>query len=291
MINEEYLTTAVCPTQRWKFGRQHWRVDRDEGFRKSDFAVDIVPDSVAKRFVTEHHYSGSYPAAVERVGLFHGSHLVGVAVYSIPMNNAAIPKYTGCDPSAGLELGRFVLLDHVPYNAESWFSAASRKLLKEVRPAVKAVIAYSDPMPRVTESGRSIMPGHVGICYQAGGAAYLGRSAARTLHLTRDGLVVSPRSISKIRLQEQGAAGAEKNLVRLGATPRAFGQDPADWVASVLASDTFIRVRHPGNHTYAWSLGRTREKRKLEKSFAAAKPYPKQLDPVQHGLDLFAADA
>ena len=290
-MNTGILTTAVCPAQRWKLGRQHWRVDRDEGFRKADYAVDIIEDREARKFVVDHHYSHSYPAAVERVGFFKGRELVGVAIFSVPMNNSAIPKYAGCQADEGLELGRFCLLDEVPYCAESSFNSSAMRLLKQARPKLKAVIAYSDPMPRMTEAGESVMPGHVGCAYQAANARYVGRSAARTLHLTRDGIVVSPRSISKIRLQEQGAAGAEKNLVRLGVTPRTFGQDPAEWVASVLASDTFIRVRHPGNHTYAWSLGRAHEKRRLEKSFAPSKPYPKQLDPVQHGLDLFAASA
>ncbi|MGF6440454.1 hypothetical protein [Paraburkholderia youngii] len=290
-MNTQQLTTAACPAQRWKLGRQHWRVDRDEGFRKSDYTVDIIEDRHAKRFITDHHYSHSYPAAVERVGFFKGTELVGVAVFSVSMNNLAIPKYAGCAADEGLELGRFCLLDTVPYCGESALSAQAFRLLKRSKPNLKAVIAYSDPMPRVTQHGESVMPGHLGTAYQAANARYVGRSAARTLHLTRDGIVVSPRSISKIRLQEQGAAGAEKNLVRLGATPRAFGQDPAEWVTSVLASETFIRVRHPGNHTYAWSLGRPDEKRRLEKSFAPAKPFPKMLDPVQHGLDLFEAAA
>ncbi|WP_321935221.1 hypothetical protein [Paraburkholderia sp. J8-2] len=287
-MSQEIMTTATCPAQRWKYGRQYWRtyIDRDEGFRKADYAVDIITDREARKFVVDNHYSHSYPAAVERVGFFKGTELVGVAVFSVPMNNAAIPKYSGLTANEGLELGRFLLVDTVPYCGESSLSQSAFKLLRQVRPSVKAVIAYADPMPRTTEHGETVMPGHLGTAYTAANARYVGRSAARTLHLTRDGIVLSPRSISKIRLQEQGADGAERNLVRLGAPSRAFGEDPAEWVARVLASNIFIRVRHPGNHTFCWALGRPNEKRRLEKSFAPAKPYPKQLDPVQHGLEL-----
>lgn len=101
--------------------------------------------------------------------------------------------------------------------------------------------------------------------------------------MTRDGRFLSPRSISKIRLQERVAAGAEKNLMLLGARKRAFGEDPVTWVDEVLSGDTFIRVRHPGNTSA--------EKRRPEASFAPAKPYPKKLDQVQQRLDLFSVAA
>lgn len=283
------ITTNTCPVQRWRLGRDYWRVDRDEGFRKQDYAVDLISDSTAKQFVVDHHYSGSYPAAVERAGLFRGTELVGVCVFSVPMNNAAIPKYTGLISSAGVDLGRFVLLDNVPYNGETYFLKRAFAALQLSKPQIKSVIAYSDPVPRHTASGQVVMPGHVGIIYQAGSARYVGRSAARVLHLSASGHVLSPRAISKIRRQEQGAQGAERNLVRLGAPERRFGQDPAEWIDQVLSSGAFSRVRHPGNHCYVFSIGRPAEKRLLEQAFAEAKPYPKMLDARQQALALSAA--
>lgn len=280
------MTTSACPAQRWRLGRDYWRVDRDEGFRKQDYAVDLISDSVAKRFVIDHHYSASYPAAVERAGLFRGTELVGVCVFSVPMNNAAIPKYTGLASSAGVELGRFLLLDSVPYNGETYFLKHAFTALRATRPQAKGVIAYSDPVPRHTDSGRVVMPGHVGVIYQAGNARYVGRSASRVLHLSASGHVLSPRAISKIRSQEQGAQGAERNLVRLGAPERRFGQEPAEWIDQVLSSGVFTRVKHPGNHCYVFSIGRPAEKRLVERTFAQARPYPKTLDPQQQTLSL-----
>lgn len=268
-------------TQRWRDRRQYWRVDRDEGFRKSDFAVDIIRDGIARSFVTAHHYSGSYPVAVERVGLFRGAELVGAAVFSIPMNNNAVRRYTGLPATAGVELGRFVLLDEVPYNAESFFLARALGLLHAEHPGLRGVIAYSDPVPRQANEGRIVMPGHVGVIYQASSARYVGRAQAKTLHINRDGIALSSRAISKIRLQEHGAGSAEKRLVKLGAQPRGFGQDPAAWVAQVLTSGTFQKVRHPGNHVYCFALDCGTAKRRNVAGFAPERPYPKKLDPEQ----------
>jgi hypothetical protein len=281
MNSAVHAITVPSPTQRWRDQRQHWRVDRDEGFRKSDYTVDAIRDGVARAFVVQHHYSGSYPVVKERVGLFHGTQLVGVAVFSIPMNNHAMTRYTGWPAGAGLELGRFVLLDEVPYNAESFFLARAFKHLHATRPDLHAVIAYSDPLPRQTETGDTVMPGHVGVIYQASSATYLGRAQPKTLHVTRDGMALSTRALSKIRLQEHGAGSAERRLVKLGAPPRAFGQDPADWVASVLASGVFRKVHHPGNHVYGFALGPARSKHRAAARFAPALPYPKSIDAEQ----------
>jgi len=282
------LTTAACPSQRWKMGREFWRVDRDEGFRKADYSVDEIRDSVAKAFVVDHHYSGSYPIAQERIGLFHGRNLVGVAVFSIPINNNVVPRYTGQQTKNGTELGRFVLLDAVPYNAESWFLASAFKALRALRPDVSVVVAYSDPMPRQTALGQTVLPGHVGISYQAGNASYLGRAAGKVLHLTPKGEALSSRAISKVRLQEHGADSAEKRLVRLGAPVRPFGQHPAEWINDVLSSNVFRRVKHPGNHVYAWALGSAAEKARISKGFIQGNRFPKTLDDAQVELQFRA---
>ncbi|MBN3760886.1 hypothetical protein [Burkholderia sp. Ac-20365] len=288
-MNPSFLTTAACPSQRWKMGKAFWRLDRDEGFRGRDYSVDMVADGVARRFVVENHYSHSYPAAVERMGLFRGKDLVGVCIFSVGMNNAAVPKYLGLPASDGIDLGRLIIDESVPYCGESWFVSRCFKLLHEARPNLRGVIAYADPVPRQADTGELIMPGHLGTIYKALSSTYLGRSTARTHHINGSGIVVSPRAISKIRLGENGAQGAERSLVRLGAPARRFGQDPAEWLSDVLSGDTFRKVRHPGNHVYAFALGRPHEKRRLQKAFAPAKPYPKKLDPIQQGFDLFAA--
>lgn len=41
-------------------------------------------------------------------------------------------------------------------------------------------------------------------------------------------------------------------VVEAGATPRAFGEEPAAWLARVLPM--FRKMKHPGNHVYTWNL-------------------------------------
>ncbi|VTU43186.1 hypothetical protein WDL1P1_00448 (plasmid) [Variovorax sp. WDL1] len=267
------------PTQRWRDGKSSFRVDRDEGFRKGDFAVDLITEGVARKFVEAHHYSRSFVASVVRVGLFGPkAELMGVAVFSVPMNQRVIPKYCSVPPSEGLELGRLVLLDAAPYCSETYFLGRAFDLLKKVKPAMKAVVSYSDPVPRRDEDGGLTMPGHVGICYQAFNGRYLGRGTPRTHHVTASGRVVSPRSLSKIRLLESGHEAAERALVHLGAPARPFGQEPAQWLDGVLRSGLLRPVKHPGNHVYAWPLGRTGEKAIVMSGFQPPQPYPKQSD-------------
>jgi hypothetical protein len=50
------------------------------------------------------------------------------------MNNHAVPKYTGLEALAGVDLGRFVLLDQVEANGESWFLGRAFELLAQQAP-------------------------------------------------------------------------------------------------------------------------------------------------------------
>lgn len=257
------MTDAPC--QRWRARRDCYR-PAGECFDPRAYGVEAVPDRAARAFVVEHHYSGSYPAARARAGLVRvspiGSRaLVGVAVFSVPMSQRIIPLHTGLvDPSAGVELGRFVLLDSVAGNGETWFLRRAFALARADLD-VRAVIAYSDPVVRTTADGRIVKPGHLGIIYQAHNGRFLGRASASTLWISPSGRAVPPRAVSKIRNGERGAAYSERLLVDLGAPPRAFGEDPREWVVSVLASGVFRRVRHPGNLVYAWPLERGVERR------------------------------
>ena len=278
------LTTSACPAQRWRLGRAYWRVDRDEGFRRQHYTIDGIDQKPARAFVETHHYSSSYPFALARVGLFQGRRLVGVAIFSTPINSNAVRRYAGLDAALGVELGRFILLNRVPYNAESFFLAGAFAHLRREMPDVKAVIAYSDPVPRATASGELIMPGHVGTIYQAGNGRYVGRSSSQTMYLTDRGVALSTRGLSKIRRQEYGAASAEKRLRQLGAPARRLHQHPAEWIDELLAGTTFRKLRHPGNHVYVWPLGTTRAKRMTLANCAPGKAYPKSLDAQQRHL-------
>lgn len=271
--------TSAVLCQRWRERRDSYR-PAGEPIRASEYHVGVIDEGPARAFVEMHHYSGTFPAARLCVGLFRSSgaaraRLVGTAVFSVPMNNHSIPVYSGLAAHAGVELGRFVLLDECEANAETWFLARAFRGLRTEKPEVKAVLSYSDPLPRATDDGRIVKPGHMGICYQALNARHVGRSSARTLILDVDGRVISERALSKIRNDERGAAGAYRRLISAGAPPRRFGEDPRDYVTRAVADGPFRRVRHPGNFVYLWSVGGRHDRQRLERGFAAALPYPK----------------
>lgn len=267
-------------TQRWKERKDYYRAKGDS-FHPSEFGVDpISGDRIAKDFVEKHHYSHSFPASRFRVGLyrkregwFH-SELVGVAVFSTPMSQSVLPKWApDClTTDDGTELGRFVLLDEVPYNAESWFLTRAVRALKVQYPKMKALISMSDPLPRVDENGTVVTPGHTGAIYQSINASYRGRASSRWHFQTPQGRFLSPRALSKIRGLEVGWEYACRDLMAHGAPHRRVGEEPAAWLERALREGPFKKVKHPGNHTYLWRLDGTKPPPSL--------PYPKQRDPM-----------
>ena len=102
------MTGAFCVAdERWHRREQRWAAP-GEIFGPRRFSVDLITDDAAPRlFVCDLHYSGSYSAALFRVGLYgRGARLVGVAVFSIGMNHTAtVQKYLNCAAEDGAELG------------------------------------------------------------------------------------------------------------------------------------------------------------------------------------------
>jgi hypothetical protein len=257
------------PCQRWRDRRGSYR-PHGEPIDPSRYGVELLDRDRAKGFVVQHHYEGTYPAAIVNVGLFHMHELVGVAVFSQPMTQRTVPKWTGLEPAEGIELGRFVLRDDVPANGETWFLARAFKVLKAEH-AARAVVSFSDPMARTAADGRVTMPGHIGTIYQASNARYVGRAKPKVIHLGPDGKALSARSLAKIRNEERGADGAVAALVRAGAPAPRLGEDGAAYVERVLSPEgPFRRVRHPGTHCYVFALDK-----RAASSFQPALAYPK----------------
>lgn len=71
--------------QRWRERVGSYRPAGEPFDPRAHEVVAIPDDTTAKRFVVDHHYSASYPAARWRFGLYERGALVGVAVYSVPM--------------------------------------------------------------------------------------------------------------------------------------------------------------------------------------------------------------
>jgi hypothetical protein len=245
--------------QRWRERRDSYR-PKGEPIDPSKYGVEVLDEPTAKAFVTRHHYSASFPAARARVGLFRSRgpfwapELVGVAVFSESMSSAVMPKYVGAAP--GVELGRLVLLDDVPANGETWFVARAFRALRGGLLPVQAVLSFSDPVERTTLEGHVVKPGHIGVIYQALNARYLGRANPSTQLLDPSGRIISPRALSKVRTEDRGKDYAARQLLEAGAPSRKPHESGAAWVKRCLLEAPWRRVRHPGNHVYAWPLDR-----------------------------------
>jgi hypothetical protein len=257
--------TQLC--LRWRRRRSSYR-PAGEPIDTRRYEVALIPgDLDARAFVVAHHYSGSYPAARLRFGLYRGQALVGVAVFSVPPSAAVLARaFPGVEPAAAAELGRFVLLDDVPANGETWFFARCREIM--LRRGYAGILAHSDPVPRLTASGAVLMPGHVGTIYQASNAVYAGRTRPRSLRFLPDGTVLSDRAISKIRRRDRGYRYAASLLEQHDAEPLDNG-DASTWLARWLPVLT-TTSRHPGNHRYLWALDRAVR-------LPASLPYPKSV--------------
>lgn len=255
----------VDVAQRWRVGRASYR-PAGELFDPAGHEVAEIPDdATAKAFVTRHHYSASYPAARWRMGLYASGALVGVAVFSVPMRREVLRPFP--DPSVATELGRFVLVDTVRANGESWFLGRCFELLR--RKGIEGVVSFSDPFPRATERGERVFAGHIGTIYQATNAVFLGQRRPERVFLLRDGTVFHRRALSKIRGGERGMEYAVRQLVAAGAQePQGVGLDA--WLGRALAATTRA-VMHPGNLKYALPLTR-----RARRALPASLPYPKR---------------
>lgn len=256
--------------QRWRDRRGSYR-PAGETIRTNEYDVEPIPDdNTAKAFILRHHYSGAYVAARLRFGLFRRGGLAGVAVFSQPMSGAVLSTVFGSAGRESIDLGRFVLLDEVPANGETWFLARTFEHLR--REGIAGVVAFSDPVPRTNVAGDVVFPGHVGTIYAAHNAAYLGRATARTIRLLPDGRALSERAISKIRNAERGWRYAANLLIDAGA--EAPGPDPRAWLRAWLPRVT-RPLRHNGTHKFAWAL-----EPRLRRRLRSCAPYPKQRDPL-----------
>ena len=277
---------------RHRAGRTAFR-RQDEEIDPGQYEVEpLQGDRQAKAFIREHHYSGSFPASICNVGLFRHAPLrapalVGVATFSVPVQPKAAKRY-GAEGTTFCDLGRLVLLDDVPGNGETFFlrrafaALARLKTREDGRPAYDMCLAYSDPVPRMDAAGRLRFRGHYGSIYQSANATYLGRATRKTMVIARDGTSIDARTMSKLRNDETGAAGAYKQLRRLGAPAIDAGEDGRSYLARAISQGPFRRVSHPGNHAYAFACG-TRTRRlalhaKLSPADRTPIPFPKRTD-------------
>lgn len=242
--------------QRWLHRKARYR-PIGELFEPSRHAVSPIPAVAARSFVETHHYSGSFVADRLSVGLFERSkphlphRLVGCATFSVPAGPAVLHKHLGVGLEAGIELGRFVLLDEVPCNAESWFLARARRVLRSEL-GISRLLACADPVPRVAADGTQIKPGHTGVVYQASNATFAGTTRPRMLLVLPTGKVFNERTYGKLKRGESGADGAISQLSAAGAPPRDLGESGERYLLRLHELQFFRRLRHSGNLVFTW---------------------------------------
>lgn len=256
------MNDTASRTQRWRDRRTRF-VPSATTINPADYAVDVITsEKIVSAFLADHHYLGTLPAARLSCGLYRKSRggqseLAGVAVFTQPVNNASISLRTGlADPASACDLGRLVLLDDVPGNGETWFVARAMKLLRAAKPAIEAVIAYSDPVRQVLPDGKVVLPGHVGHLYGALSAAYTGRTQARRRLLMPNGSILSDRTISKIVSGDHGSGPAIERLLQAGAPAARAGEGPRDWLKRLESEGFVTKHHHPGCHAYTFPLAR-----------------------------------
>lgn len=235
--------------------------------------VAVIPEAVAKTFVCANHYSASFPASRRRFGLFQCGILVGVAVFSVPVNNLTITNtFKNENANDGLELGRFILLDENPetgakigFNSESFFAARCRAAL--AKEGFIGIVMFSDDVKRTTATGQICFAGHLGTTYKSLQCAFLGRGSRSKLRLLPDGKVMNARTISKIRNGESGWRYGAKILEDLGVfNCPDDAEQRRQWLNYALSKVTRTLV-HPGNLKYALSFRKEVQLKSL--------PYPR----------------
>lgn len=259
--------------QRWLGGRASYRSPA-EVIKTAEYEVaEVHDDTTARAFILTHHYSGTYPAARFRIGLYRRGELVGISVFSHPCSDKVLTNvfFPVKMATEAVELGRFCLLDSVEGNGETYFLARAFDILKKYE--IAGVVSFSDPMPRRNIAGELVFRGHYGGIYAAHNGVYLGRGTARTLRLLPDGRAFSERATQKLRKGERGWRYAAAQLEAFGGPPAP--EDAAErllWLKNSLQKLT-VSVHHKGNHKYAWPL-----RRDLRLALPRSLPYPKILD-------------
>lgn len=256
--------------QRWDDGLASRR-PAGELIIPSQYEVAVSDDPRgSKRFVKQHHYLGTASSTAHPFNLYRHGELVGVALFGPPASMAAHRAvFPTLSPIEGVNLGRFVLVNEVPGNGESWFIARCFELLRAR--GVVAVESCADPEPRSSSTGATVFGGHLGIIYQATNGHYVGKTNKSSRRLLPDGTCFSNRARSKIANGESGRRYAGGQLVRWGADPIEPGEDPREWLAFWMPRLTRA-ARHQGNHRYLWCLDKRARREVLH---VPALPYPK----------------
>jgi hypothetical protein len=278
LLDAAEVNPASSLCQRWSGGTHSWRRRRDGGFDRSLYAAYRLDKQVAKAFVERHHYLHSFVAERLSWGLFQGEELVGVAVFGVPSHPAVLTNvFPDLEPyTTTLVLSRFVLLDKVPANGETWFLGQVFRAAADQ--GLRGVVSFADPVMRRAADGRVVIPGHRGTIYAAKGSTPIGRTDPSVVLVLPDGTSLDRRALSKVRGDQCGHDYVERRLAGFGVAARRRGESGEAYLHRALVEAGVVALRHGGCYRYAFRLGRTRAERAAVRIGLPATAYPKTID-------------
>ena len=239
-------------TQRWRERRTVF-LQKQIFFNPRRHEVEKIPVKLAANWIVKNHYLGSFPSATVCYGIFRKSELAGVAVLGTAQHKNTIPNVFGpAHAKDCLLLQRFALEDVLEFNAESYFLARVRALLK--REGYCGVLTMSDETPKTDALGNIIFPGHIGTIFKSDNAVYLGRTGKSVEYLFADGIVLSNRSFSKLVNDESGWNYMARKFETYGASKcPATANEKREW-GFYWRSQLTRKQLNSGKLRYAWSL-------------------------------------
>lgn len=239
-------------TQRWRERRAVF-LQKQIFFNPRRHEVEKIQIKLAADWIIKNHYLGSFPSATVCYGIFRSGELAGVAVLGTAQHKNTIPNVFGSTHTKDcLLLQRFALEDLLEFNAESYFLARVRSLLK--REGYCGILTMSDETTKTDCFGNVTFPGHIGTIFKSDNAVYLGRTSKSTEYLFVDGNVLSNRSFSKLVNDESGWYYTAQKFERYGASkcPQA-ASERREW--GFYGRGQLTRKQtNSGKLRYAWSL-------------------------------------
>lgn len=237
-------------TQRWR-ERKALFLQRQVFFNPRLHEIEKIPSKLAAKWIIKHHYLGSFPSATICYGIFRQGNLSGVAVLGTAQHKNTIPNVFGASHARDcLLLQRFALLDALEFNAESYFLARIRALLK--REGYCGILTMSDETAKTDLLGNITFPGHIGTIFKSDNAVYLGRSAKSVEYLFADGSILSNRSFSKLVNNESGWNYMARKFEDCGASKcPAAGDERREW-GFFWRNQLTRKQQNTGKLRYAW---------------------------------------
>lgn len=220
--------------------------------------VRPISRATAERVILRYEWLGTLPPVQRYFGLFFGPYVAGVT--AVAVGNGTAGAFTaqqyGLDRRELATLTRGACVSWAPPGSNSKLVSWTVRLLRELEPGVKLLVAYAD-----SEAGE------IGTIYQAAGWAYIGPGAKVIEWISPSGRVWNTRAMGPT--SHNGG-----KVVARGWSPTA-GPDRTKKTEIALLEAGWRKQKSNPKHRYAMVVDR--DDAELSRRIAAmALPYPKR---------------